>query len=105
MVKQTLQNDVVLDELAIMAKVMSLSDPWYVMEIIYDKNAGAVIVKIDFTKGAVFHFESLEASEAGDYKVYDSRIKHVRHFNYAQYPLYLDVRVPRIKISTNKIGY
>lgn len=94
-------SSLIFDERAIMAQVMSLSEPWYVKEIIFEKTLEAVVVKIDFRKGSTFCYDAQDLKKVADYKVFDTRTKRVRHFNYGQYPLYLEVRVPRIKTANN----
>lgn len=101
MVKQTTQGCIVFDERVIMAQVMSLSEPWYVKEIIFEKALKAIVVKIDFRKGSTFYYDSQDLTQAGVYKVFDTKTKTVRHYTYGQYPLYLEVRVPRIKALNN----
>jgi len=103
MAKQPTQGCTVVDEKSIMTKVMSLSEPWYVKKIIFEEELKAVIVKIDFRKGATFLYDSHNLSHRRHYKAFDTRTKLVRHFSYGQYPLYLKVRVPRIKTLDNKL--
>ena len=103
MTKQNPQVCPIFDEHAVMAQVMSLSEPGYVKEIMFEKALKAIVVKIDFRKGSTFCYDSQDLTQTGLYKAFDTKTKTVRHFNYGQYPLYLKVRVPRIKALNNII--
>lgn len=54
---------------------------------------------IDFRKGAVFHYESLQENSKGDFKAYDTVEKQWRHLNFFEHECYLHARVPWLAIT------
>lgn len=78
---------------------LNIQDPWYIKDIQFSAENKRLDIHIDFRKGAVFHYESLEENIKGDFKVYDTDNKQWRHLNFFEHECYLHARVPRLDIT------
>jgi len=75
---------------------LGLTDPWYVKDLQFDKEAKRLIISIDFKAGSRFFYKDKEAGNSGTYPVYDTVIKRWRHLNFFEHECCLEARVPRI---------
>jgi len=78
---------------------LHIQDPWYIKDIQFDTESKRLDIYMDFSKGAVFHYESIQESIIGDFKAYDTEDKQWRHLNFFEHECYLHARVPRVKIN------
>jgi len=69
----------------------------------FDPNSKRLDGHIDFHKGSVFYYESKEDEVQGNFKAYDTQVKEWRNLNFFEHECYLHARVPRIKITKEKI--
>jgi transposase len=84
-------------------QALHINDPWFIKDIEFDVNSKRLDVHIDFHKGSVFYYESKEDNVQGDFKAYDTQVKEWRHLNFFEHECYLHARVPRIKITKEKV--
>jgi len=80
-------------------RALNIQDPWYVKDIKFSAENKRLDIHIDFRKGAVFHYESVDENINGDFKVYDTVDKQWRHLNFFEHECYLHARVPRLDIT------
>lgn len=78
---------------------LNIQDPWYIKDIQFSAENKRLDIHIDFHKGTVFHYESLQENIKGDFKAYDTVDKQWRHLNFFEYECYLHARVPRLDIT------
>jgi len=78
---------------------LSIQDPWYIKDIKFSAENKRLDIHIDFRKGAIFHYESVDENIKGDFKVYDTVDKQWRHLNFFEHECYLHARVPRLDIT------
>jgi transposase len=78
---------------------LNIQDPWYIKDIQFSAENKRLDIHIDFRKGSVFHYESLQENIKGDFKVYDTVDKQWRHLNFFEHECYLHARVPRLEIT------
>lgn len=93
-VKNTIEGDVLMDELSLFTIALGFEDPWKVVEIKFSKDRGRLDLKIDFQKGATF---PCPLCEEGRCAVHDTKERTWRHLNFFQYETYLHARVPRVR--------
>lgn len=84
-------------------QALHITNPWFIKDIEFDPNSKRLDIHIDFYKGSVFHYESKEDKVQGGFKAYDTQVKEWRHLNFFEHECYLHARVPRIKITKEKI--
>ncbi|MGA2091635.1 MAG: ISL3 family transposase [Endomicrobiales bacterium] len=82
-------------------QALNIRDPWYIKDIQFSVENKRLDIHIDFRKGALFHYESIQDNINGDFKVYDTIDKQWRHLNFFEHECYLHARVPRLDISDN----
>ena len=78
---------------------LNIQDPWFIKDIQFSAENKRLDIHIDFRKGSVFHYESIDENIKGDYKVYDTVDKQWRHLNFFEHECYLHARVPRLDIA------
>jgi len=78
---------------------LNIQDPWFIKDIQFSSENKRLDIHIDFRKGSVFHYESIDENIKGDYKVYDTDDKQWRHLNFFEHECYLHARVPRLDIT------
>jgi transposase len=81
------------------AAALNIVDPWFVKDIQFSAENKRLDIHLDFRKGAVFHYTSVEDGISGDFKVYDTVQKQWRHLNFFQHECYLHARIPRVDID------
>ncbi|HSD97547.1 MAG TPA: ISL3 family transposase [Sulfuricaulis sp.] len=74
---------------------LGIAEPWHVTSVDLDATAKTLTIGIDFTAGSRFAV----AGESGVHPVHDTVSKRYRHLNFFQHECYLEVRVPRVKLS------
>ena len=84
-------------------QALHISDPWFIKDIEFDPTSKRLDVYIDFHKGSLFYYENKDDNEQGNFKAYDTQVKEWRHLNFFEHECYLHARVPRIKITKEKI--
>ena len=92
-VNNTIEGDVLMDELSLFTIALGFEDPWKVVDIKFSKDRGRLDLKIDFQKGAIFPCPLCENRCA----VHDTKERTWRHLNFFQYETYLHARVPRVR--------
>lgn len=83
------------------AAALNIESPFYVKEIDFNPEAKRLDIHIDFRRGSVFQYNTEDNNES--YKAYDTKEKRWRHLNFFEHECYLNVRVPRIKLSDGKV--
>ena len=84
-------------------KALHIEEPWYIEEIRFSEDEKKLEIKINFNRGATFHYEDPEGGISGDYKAYDTIEKRWRHLNFFEHECYLICRTPRIKTEDKKV--
>ena len=82
----------------IFAMALSLSKPWFIREIQFDKETSRLDIYLSFTKGYKF-----EMGDGKEYTAYDTVEKSWQHLNFFQHVCYLHARVPKVKQADGKI--
>lgn len=88
-------------ETTLFAQALHIESPFYVKDIFFSEEAKCLTIKIDFVKGSKFHYKKGAYDECC--KAYDTEIKTWRHLNFFEHECYLEVRVPRVKLSDGKV--
>jgi transposase len=92
-----------MDTKEIFAKALSIAEPWYVADVIFEAERKKLTISVDFKKGSLFHYESEDKRISGDYKAYDTVEKEWRHLNFFEHECYLKARVPRVMDEDGKV--
>lgn len=72
---------------------LGLHDPWEVVGIDFDEEAGRLDLEIDFVRGSRF---ACPECDQGGCPVHDTENKQWRHLDFFQHEAYLHARVPRV---------
>jgi transposase len=80
---------------------LNIQQPFYVKEIEFNPEAKRLDVHIDFKRGSIFQYNVDGTKESC--KAYDTKEKQWRHLNFFEHECYLNVRVPRVKLSNGKV--
>jgi transposase len=78
---------------------LGITPPWHVRDIDFNVESRQLTIQVDFTAGSRFAFPG----EAGLHPVHDTQIKRYRHLNFFQHECFLDVRVPRVRLSNGSV--
>ena len=77
---------------------LGLVEPWYVKEVVFDKERLQLDVYLGFKKGHLFL-----ADDTQYYTAYDTVERRWEHLNFFQHKCYLHAKVPRVMQSDGKI--
>ena len=88
-----MQNSVELFSIA-----LGLEEPWFVKEVVFDKERLQLDVYLGFKKGHLFL-----AEDSQYYTAYDTVERRWEHLNFFQHRCYLHAKVPRVMQSEGKI--
>jgi len=77
---------------------LGLQAPWYIKEVIFDKESSQLDTHLAFTKGYKF-----KGDDGAEYTAHDTIERSWRHLNFFQHQCYLHAKVPRIKQSDGNI--
>lgn len=83
------------------AAALNIELPFYVKEIDFNPEAKRLDIHIDFKRGSVFLYSKDGVNE--NCKAFDTKVKQWRHLNFFEHECYLNVRVPRVKLSDGKV--
>ena len=78
---------------------LGISAPWYVADAKFDAAARTLTIQVDFASGSRFALPGLD----GEYPAYDTVTKRYRHLNFFQHECFLEVRVPRAKLTDGSV--
>src|SRR5258706_5161070 len=78
---------------------LGIGAPWYVAGTDFDAQGRTLTIRVDFTKGSRFPVPGV----AGEHAVHDTVSKRYRHLNFFQHECFLEVRVPRVKLSDGAV--
>jgi transposase len=84
---------------ALFEAALGVASPWYVRETEFDGNAKTLTIRVDFRAGNRF----AHTAEPGQHPIHDTQVKHYRHLNFFQHECFLEVRVPRVKLSDGAV--
>ena len=84
---------------ALFEAALGVASPWYVRETLFDGDARTLTIRVDFRAGSRFG----HADEPGQHPVHDTQVKRYRHLNFFQHECFLEVRVPRVKLSDGAV--
>ena len=76
---------------------LNIEAPFYIKDIRFDIEKKRLDIYIDFKRGSMFSYKDEEC------KAYDTKEKQWRHLNFFEHECYLNVRVPRIQLSSGKV--
>jgi transposase len=76
---------------------LNIEAPFYIKDIGFDVEKKRLDIYIDFKRGSMFSYKGEEC------KAYDTKEKQWRHLNFFEHECYLNVRVPRIQLSSGKV--
>jgi transposase len=83
------------------AAALNIEPPFYVKEIDFNPEAKRLDIHIDFKRGSLFDYNKDGVNESC--KAFDTKEKRWRHLNFFEHECYLNVRVPRVKLSNGKV--
>jgi transposase len=78
---------------------LGIGAPWYVAGTDFDAPKRMLTIRVDFAKGSRFPVPGV----AGEHAVHDTVLKRYRHLNFFQHECFLEVRVPRVKLSDGSV--
>lgn len=78
---------------------LGVTSPWYVSGTAFDGKAQTLTIRVDFRPGSRF----THTDEPGQHPVHDTQVKRYRHLNFFQHECFLEVRVPRVKLSDGAV--
>jgi transposase len=78
---------------------LGIGAPWYVAGTDFDAQGRTLTIRVDFAKGSRFPVPGV----AGEHAVHDTVSKRYRHLNFFQHECFLEVRVPRVKLSDGAV--
>jgi hypothetical protein len=78
---------------------LGLTPPWFIADLELDEAASTLIIQVDFRRGSRFLVADFECQ----HPVHDTVTKRYRHLNFFQHECFLDVRVPRVKLSDGSV--
>ena len=81
----------------LLEKALHITSPFYIKTKNFNLEKKRLDIDIDFYRGSVFEYQEQK------YKAYDTKNKQWRHLNFFEHECYLNVRVPRIKLSDGKV--
>ena len=74
---------------------LGIEAPWFVREAAFDAKARTLTIAVDFIPGSRFGHPEV----AGEHPPHVTAAKRYRHLNFFQHECFLEVRVPRVKLS------
>jgi transposase len=78
---------------------LGVAAPWFVKEVSFDAEAKVLTIGVDFKAGSRFPIPGSD----GEHPVYDTTTKRYRHLNFFQHECFLEVRVPRVRLSDGSV--
>jgi len=84
---------------ALFEQALGVASPWFVRETAFDSGKQTLTVRVDFRRGSRF----AHPDEPGEHPVHDTQVKRYRHLNFFQHECFLEVRVPRVKLSDGAV--
>ena len=84
---------------ALFEAALGIVSPWYIRETAFDSDARTLTIRVDFRPGSRF----THVDEPGQHPVHDTQVKRYRHLNFFQHECFLEVRVPRVKLSDGAV--
>lgn len=88
-----------MDNAALFASALSIAEPWYVRETVFDPQEKVLTIVVEFVAGTRF----AHPDAPGVHPVHDTRTRRYRHLNFFQHECYLEVRVPRVKLPDGRV--
>lgn len=85
-----------LDLNAMFAAALGLAQPWQVVSVAFDQQAGRLDLGLDFPRGARFPCPVQDCTETAC-SVHDTVEKSWRHLDFFEHQAYLSARVPRVR--------
>lgn len=76
--------------------LLGIKAPWYVKRVRFDPEIDALLISVDFQRGAEFQHPCQDDGEEVLCKAYDTTIKKYRHVDIFQYKCFIEARVPRV---------
>jgi transposase len=77
---------------------LGLQEPWYIKEVVFDKENFQLDIYLAFTKGYSF-----KAEDGGEYTAHDTVERSWQHLNFFQHKCYLHAKVPKVKQADGKV--
>jgi len=84
---------------ALFEQALGVTSPWYLRETAFDSGKQTLTIRVDFGRGSRF----AHPDEPGEHPVHDTQLKRYRHLNFFQHECFLEVRVPRVKLSDGAV--
>lgn len=78
---------------------LGLVPPWFIEDVDFDVAQKTLGIRINFVPGSRFTYPGVD----GTHPVHDTQRKRYRHLNFFQHECYLEVRVPRLRLSTGRV--
>ena len=91
-----------LDVNAMFGAALGLADPWQVVSVAFDREAGRLDVGLRFRRGAQFACPEPGCAETAC-PVHDTVEKTWRHLDFFEHRAYLSARVPRVRCSEHGV--
>ena len=77
---------------------LGLQTPWYIKEVLFNKENLQLDIHLGFTKGYKFKMD-----DGNEYTAYDTVERSWQHLNFFEHKCYLHAKVPKVKQSDGKI--
>jgi len=77
---------------------LGLQEPWYIKEVLFNKENFQLDIHLGFTKGYKFKMD-----DGLEYTAHDTVERSWQHLNFFQYKCYLHAKVPKVKQSDGKV--
>jgi len=77
---------------------IGLKEPWYIKEVVFDKENFQLDIYLAFTRGHKF-----KAEDGAEYTAHDTLERRWRHLNFFQHKCYLHAKVPKVKQADGKV--
>ena len=77
---------------------LGLQEPWYIKEVLFNKENFQLDIHLGFTKGYKFKMD-----DGFEYTAHDTVERSWQHLNFFQYKCYLHAKVPKVKQSDGKV--
>ncbi len=78
---------------------LGVNSPWYVREARFDGAARTLTIAVDIRSGSRFAYPDAP----GEHPVHDTQTKRYRHLNFFQHECFLEVPVPRVKLTDGSV--
>lgn len=91
-----------MDQAQLFRAALGLAEPWRVVSVGFDKEAGRLDLSLDFPRGSRFGCPVSGCGE-GSCPVHDTEKKSWRHLDFFQHQAYLHARVPRVRCSDHGV--